>query len=86
MKIKLTELSNYKLDVTGFGLCGYNRLDLDNGGYIYANQNYGNMETYVTLDDVITMLKEDGFDVSRQMAEIEMNQDDVVHYVHIDIW
>lgn len=83
-EIKIKELKNYNLHPSivsgGFGLCGYDR---ENGGYIYLNQGYGNMETYVTAESLVDMLEKDGFDTD-ELINIEL-KDGKIFYTHFCI-
>ena len=76
-KIKIEELKNYTLHehVTGFGLCGYNHED---GGYVYADVWDGNMETYVSIPEILDMLEQDGHDLSQEI-EVRLENGNIVY-------
>jgi hypothetical protein len=83
-EITIKELANYKLaeEIHGYGLCGYSYDNNNQGvGYIYANDGFGNMETYISSKYLISMLKEDSIDLS-QTISITVNANDEIIYTN----
>ena len=83
LQITLNELANYELapQLSGFGMCGYNYID---GGYIYASEGHGNLESYITLEELLNILDEDGMQTG--VIDIEVNENNEITYVHMDVW
>lgn len=83
IKIKIKDLCNYQLspNIQGFGLCGYNN---KNGGYIYANTGYGNIETYIESKELFDILKEDGHNLEKDII-IEIDKNDFITYCHFAV-
>ena len=82
--IQATELANYELapTVCGFGLCGYAP---DEGGYVYATEGHGNSESYISMQEMLGMLEEDGMKIIESF-EIVLNENGQIIYIHMDVW
>lgn len=83
LQINLNELANYELapHIIGFGLCGYNNTD---GGYIYASEGYGNLESYCSIEELLPMLEEDGMKTG--LFEVSLNEEGKITQLHVDVW
>lgn len=59
MKLKELIGSSFAEDVHGIGTCGVSFDENgDFNGYIYANEGYGNMESYYGVDDFLNLYPE----------------------------
>ena len=77
----LKELKNHSFEegVAGIGVCGISHDDNNTPyGYIYANQGFGNMETYYSVDNFIKQYPE----LEDIEVAVELNKENEIIKLH----
>lgn len=81
MNVKLSELKDipFENEIKGIGASGI-KYDGDNDdfeGYIYASKGYGNMESYISIQDAL-----DVYNIGDWEVTVEFDVDGKICYLH----